>query len=153
MKCPMCGNEMHRSQEDPTKYLCDSCKVMFNQVDMLDEDVHEFDSSFKSREYDFKSPKTHVVLASSFIKIIKGDHNYMISKNQRGEHVIPYTQIVEIKLKKATAFSKGFIQFTTAQSQLSGALRTMNQSQNSIQFSKSEQDKIKEIKAFVEKMI
>lgn len=153
MKCPKCGSELRRSQKDPLYGLCDNCKKKFNWIDELDEDMYEFDSGFENREYDFKNPKTHVTLTESFIKIIKGDHNYMISKNQRGEHTIPYSQIVEIKLKNATALSKGFIQFTTAQTQLAGALRTMNQSQNSIQFSKSEQNKIDEIKALVEKMM
>lgn len=101
-------------------------------------------------EYDFKSPKTHVELTDTAVKISKGEHNYMISKNQRGEHVVPYSQIAEIKFKNASAFSKGFIQFTTSQTQLTGALRTMNQSQNAIQFTKSEVDKIMEIKKFVE---
>ena len=78
----------------------------------------------------------------------------MISKNQRGEHTIFYSQIVEVKLKKASAFSKGFIQFTTAQThQLAGALRSMNQAQNAIQFSKSEESDILEIKEIVENMI
>lgn len=30
MKCPMCGNELRRSDDNPTKCLCDSCKVMFD---------------------------------------------------------------------------------------------------------------------------
>ena len=78
----------------------------------------------------------------------------MISKNQRGEHTVFYDQIVEVRLKKATALSKGFIQFTTAQThQIAGALRNMNQAQNAIQFSKSEEPDILEIKEIVESMI
>lgn len=140
MKCPRCGSDLRRSAKNPEYGLCDICRKKFRMIDKI--------------EYNFKSPKTKVVLTDKTIKIIKGEHNYMISKNQRGEHTIPYKQIVEIKLKNATALSKGFIQFTTAQThQLAGALRNMNQAQNAIQFSKNEQGKIEEIKEFVEKMM
>lgn len=150
MKCPRCGNELRRSKKNPNYGLCDTCRKKYRWID---EDEYEFYGGFESREYDFKSPKTHVILTDRAIKIVKGEHNYMISKNQRGEHVIPYKQIVEIKLKNATALSKGFIQFTTAQTQLAGALRNMNQAQNAIQFSKFEQNQVYEIKEFVENMM
>lgn len=150
MKCPKCGNELRRSQKDSQYGLCDHCRKKFQWID---EDDYEI-GDFEDKEYFFKSPKTHVILTDRSIKIIKGDHNYMISKNQRGEHTVFYDQIVEVRLKKATALSKGFIQFTTAQThQIAGALRNMNQAQNAIQFSKSEEPDILEIKEIVESMI
>lgn len=33
MKCPMCGNELRRSDDEPTKGLCDSCKAKFDWTD------------------------------------------------------------------------------------------------------------------------
>ncbi len=105
------------------------------------------------KEYSFKSPKSKVVLDGKVIRIFKGDRNYMIPKIERGEHVIPYNQIVEIRMSKASLTSKGYLQFTTAQSQLAGALRSRNQPQNSIQFTKKEQDQADELKSEVEKLL
>lgn len=96
MKCPKCGSELRRSQKDPLYGLCDNCKKKFNWVDEIDEDMYEFDSGFENREYDFKNPKTHVTLTESFIKIIKGDHNYMISKNSTHfKRCVMYLDLIE----------------------------------------------------------
>ena len=150
MKCPKCGKELRISEKYPGYGLCDYCRKKYR---LIDDDDYEL-GDFEEKEYTFKSPKTRVILTDRSVKIIKSEHNYMISKNQRGEHTIFYSQIVEVKLKKASAFSKGFIQFTTAQThQLAGALRSMNQAQNAIQFSKSEESDILEIKEIVENMI
>lgn len=105
------------------------------------------------KEYLFKKPKSRVVLEEKVIRIFKGDKDYMIPKIERGEHVIPYSKIVEIRMNKASLTSKGYLQFTTAQSQLAGALRSRNQPQNSIQFTKKEQEQANDLKNEVEKFL
>lgn len=105
------------------------------------------------KEYTFLHPKTFVTLTDNSVTISRGAHNYMVNRGMRGNHTIPYNNIVEIKYKKASVLSKGYIQFTTAQSQVLGALRTLNQPQNAIKFGKASNKTILEIKNLVEQKI
>ena len=66
-----------------------------------------------NKEFDFKKPKTHVVLTDSYISFIRGNNDLTIHKSLRGETKLFYSKIVEIKYKKPTFTSEGYIQFCT----------------------------------------
>ena len=50
-----------------------------------------------NKEFDFKKPKTHVVLTDSYISFIRGNNDLTIHKSLRGETKLFYSKIVEIK--------------------------------------------------------
>ncbi|HIR00497.1 MAG TPA: hypothetical protein IAB23_12605 [Candidatus Scybalocola faecavium] len=102
------------------------------------------------KEYDFKKPKTHVILSDTYISLIRGTHDLTIHKALRGETKIFFSKILEIKYKKPTLTSTGYIQFCTPRTSLLGMARTVDQPQNAIYFNKKELSDVEEIKEFIE---
>ena len=60
MKCPMCGNELRRSDEEPTKGLCDSCKAKFDWTDDDSEQGYTDYSNYASGLNDYSVNDTPV---------------------------------------------------------------------------------------------
>lgn len=61
MKCPKCGEELHRSKKDSNYGLCDKCRKKFKLVDDYDEDDYEEDHDMvKKREGKKDNVKTTI---------------------------------------------------------------------------------------------
>lgn len=103
------------------------------------------------KEYNFKSPKTHITLTDNYISLKRGDHDMMIHKSMRGETKVFYSKIVEIKYKKPSLARKGYIQFSTPRTSMLGIARGgTDQPQNAIEFKRDRLQDIEEIKEFIE---
>lgn len=101
------------------------------------------------KEYDFKNPKTHVVLNDDHLLLIRGDNDMKIHKSMRGETRIPYKNILGIKFKNPTLTGKGFLEFTLPQTSFIGAARAV-QHKNAIFFKRDKLEEVLEIKGYVE---
>lgn len=106
-----------------------------------------------NKEYNFRKPKTRVILKDNSITFVRGNHDLMINSQMRGETVVLFKNVTEIKFQKPSAFSKGFLQFSTPRTSLLGAARKVDQPQNAIEFSKEELGDVLEIKKYAESKI
>lgn len=132
---------------------CES-KIQLPELQEIEE-LGDFGQPFENpsvKEYDFKNPKTHVILTDDYISLIRGDHDMMIHKSLRGETRLYYKEILSLKFKNPTLTSKGVIEFKMPQSSLVGAIRS-NQLQNSIFFKKDKLKDAIEVKAFVDEKL
>ena len=52
------------------------------------------------KEYNFRKPKTRAILRDNSLTLIRGDHDLMIHPGMRGETVVLFKSVTEIKFQK-----------------------------------------------------
>lgn len=103
--------------------------------------------------YEFKKPNTTLSFEHGCIVMKRGNHDMSITKHMRGETRIPIKQILSIKFKEPTLFSRGYIQFSTPRTGIHGIARTIDQAENAVTFKQDQLDDVKEIKSYVESLM
>ncbi|WHZ05778.1 SHOCT domain-containing protein [Neobacillus sp. YX16] len=105
------------------------------------------------KEYQFKDPKTTVLIEDDSVVFRRGTNDLMIHKMMRGDTKVFYNQITAIKYKEPSLGSKGYLQLTTPRTSILGMARTVDQPQNAIKFKKDKLADAKEIKDYIEAKI
>ena len=105
------------------------------------------------KEYRFKKPKTRAILRDNSLTLIRGDHDLMINPGMRGETVVLFKSVTEIKFQKPKLGSQGYLQLSTPRTGILGAARKVDQPQNAIKFNKDELEDVLEIKRYAESKI
>ncbi len=105
------------------------------------------------REYQFKDPKTTLILEDDSVTFRRGQNDLMIHKMMRGDTKVFYNQITQIKYKEPSLGSKGYLQLSTPRTSILGVARTVDQPQNAIKFKKDKLAEARELKDFIEMKI
>lgn len=106
------------------------------------------------KDYDIRSSKTIITLKGNSLKISRRGFTNRINHGNSGYKEFDITSISSVQVKKPTFFTKGFIQFTfPGSSENKKGLTSAITDENSVIYTKTDEDKIQEIKKYIDAII